>query len=700
MKLQFNALDGKIASKFLQNFFQLFSGSGFFFVGMLSRFSSRLFKSRFAVLAGFIFYFISASFIVRSILLILSWKKGDLSVIQLPEIFGKGLLFDLTIAILFCLPYSIYLLLLPQKWNGSIIDKLITYIAFYIAIFICTFSFCAEITFWLEFETRFNFIAVDYLVYTYEVIHNINESYPLQYLIPAMMIVSLLIVIIFSKISVFRNLFISSTTFKTRAIVIATGCTFGLVMLLSLANSWAEKSRNRYVNELSKDGIFSFFAAFKNNELDFYEFYNRKSEPEVFASIRKELDEANSRYINNSLTICREIDNTGEQIKPNVIMVTLESFSAEFMTAFGNSQHLTPNLDSIASHGVLFTDMYSTGTRTVRGLEALSLSIPPTPGNSIVRRKDNDHLFTIGSVFNKAGYSSTFFYGGDGYFDNMNEYFGNNGYNIIDRGHSLTPGEQFSASRKKITDDQVHFENAWGICDEDLYDAVIRQADENFAQSIPFYDFVMTTSNHRPYTYPAGKIDIPSGSGREGAVKYTDYAIGKFMQKIRSKSWFSNTVIIFVADHCASSAGKNEITISNYHIPCIIYNLRGVSGTFINTLCSQIDVYPTLFSLMNWDYESNFFGKNVLAKTYQPRALVSTYQKLGYLENDELIVLSPQHKSETYKWERASNEQKPAKVSEELTEKSISFYQTAYYLYKHGGLSEEQGRAIKNRLSK
>src|SRR5690606_29504469 len=124
----------------------------------------------------------------------------------------------------------------------------------------------------------------------------------------------------------------------------------------------------------------------------------------------------------------------------------------------------------------------------------------------------------------------------------------------------------------------------------------IKDADGKFSKNQPFYDFVMTTSNHRPFTYPEGKVDIPSGSSREGAVKYTDYAIGEFLKLAKTKPWFNNTVFIFVADHCASSAGKNEIDVAKYHIPAMVYNLPRTVPSKLNQVCSQIDLYPTLFS--------------------------------------------------------------------------------------------------------
>jgi phosphoglycerol transferase MdoB-like AlkP superfamily enzyme len=319
-------------------------------------------------------------------------------------------------------------------------------------------------------------------------------------------------------------------------------------------------------------------------------------------------------------------------------------------------------------------------------MEALSLGVPPTPGSSIVRRPNNEHLYTVGSIFREHGYNTSFFYGGDGYFDNMNHYFGNNGYNIHDRGRDILEADQLEMPRYLIPDNRVKFENAWGISDEDLYNEVIRDADEEYANGKLFYDFVMTTSNHRPYTYPNGRIDIPSGSGRNGAVKYTDWAIGDFLKKIRNKPWFNNTVIIFIADHCASSAGKNEIDVSKYHIPALIFDARTGDHFKINKLCSQIDLYPTLFGRLHWNYRTVLFGKDVLAEDFTPRTFIGTYQRLGYLENDSLVILSPQHKIDTYLFNKEKNQQLQASLGQKITNKAISNYQTAYYLFKHNGL--------------
>ena len=604
------------------------------------------------------------------------------------RIYLHGIMFDFGVAIFLSALYSVYLLFLPQKWNNSKLNRIITFAGFFLIMLLVIFSFFAEFSFWQEFESRFNFIAVDYLIYTYEVINNINESYPLPLLIGGMLLIVIMITWVFVKKKIFKTSFTSNTSFSTRLLITVSVSFIAAFYIFFIKNEWAEKSTNRYQNELSKAGIYSFFAAYRNNEISYVQFYKLTGNTEAFNTLREDLTEDNASFTKLQPSIRRTIHNGPEKTKPNVIMITIESFSADFMKTFGNTQNLTPFIDSLAGNSVLFTNMYATGTRTIRGMEALSLSIPPTPGSSIVRRPGNNNLFTIGTVFKKAGYDRTFVYGGDGYFDNMNQYFGSNGFNIVDRGRNIMPGDDFKTTRSTIKDSQVHFENAWGICDEDLYDAVIKDADQKYADGKLFYDFVMTTSNHKPYTYPPAKINIPSGSGREGAVKYTDYAIQQLFKKIKDKPWYKNTIIILVADHCANSAGKNEIDISKYHIPGMIVNLPDSLNTKIEKMCSQIDLYPTLFKLMGWNYESNFFGKDVMAASYSPAIVLGTYQKLAFLRNDSLVILGPQQAVQTFIYNKSTNQQLPARFPGYIVKEAIALYQGAWYLYKSGGLKE------------
>lgn len=141
----------------------------------------------------------------------------------------------------------------------------------------------------------------------------------------------------------------------------------------------------------------------------------------------------------------------------------------------------------------------------------------------IVRLQGNDNLRGIWSMFRERGYDTKWIYGGYGYFDNMNAYFAGNGFTVVDR-TVMQPEEIWLLS------------NIWGVCDENLLPARSRRLTLPMRRVKPFFNFVLTTSNHRPYTYPDGKIPIPSKSGRSGGVMYADYSIGRFMEEVSQAS--------------------------------------------------------------------------------------------------------------------------------------------------------------------
>lgn len=649
------------------------------------KFQKLIYPSRFSVLYSFITWFLIVSQLVRVTFFIWQYDEVSFNLFTLLGTLLTGLFFDFGTVSFIAFPAIIYYTIFPNKWIGSWVDKILIWFFTFLTIFILVFVFFAEITFWDEFKTRFNFIAVDYLIYTHEVVANIEQSYPLPLLISGVLISTFLILFIFYKRKYFQNTFTQKASLKQRLVIVATAFTSCLFFTLFITNNQAEWSSNRYNAEISKSGIYSFFAAFRNNQMKYDEFYTSIDNDKAFTIVRNKLKEENSRFKNNNLSIHRTILDTTKNDEPhkNVVFILVESLSGSFMKEFGNEKNITPFLDSLAQKSIFFDNLYATGTRTVRGMEAVTLCIPPTPGQSIVKRPENQNLFTVSNVFKSKGYNSNFFYGGDGYFDNMNAYFGGNGFTIYDRGRGSVLSDKIKTTRNNINDDEVTFENAWGICDDDIYSKMLKVADEHYNSNKPFFNFVMTTSNHRPYTYPDNAIDIPSGTGREGAVKYTDYALKKMFEKAKNKPWFKNTVFIIIADHCASSAGKDEIDVANYHIPAFIVNLPEYQNQKIKKQCSQIDIFPTFFSLLHWNYESDFFGNNILASTFEERALLGTYRKLVLMKKDQVMVLSDQKKQNFYKWNKLDNSLNTIPLEMSFLNETISWYQTADYLFTH-----------------
>ncbi len=624
---------------------------------------------RFGAVWLFIGLFVAVSLFTRVALLIKAAGvvSKDLS---LPGAFLVGFVYDAGAAVLFAIPLVLLLIALPAGFFQKRFGQALAQVGFFAVTYLLLFGAVAEWLFWDEFGVRFNFIAVDYLVYTKEVIANIRESYPMPLVFGGLAAGAAVLYAAFWRTRLMALWFTAEPVkFRRRAAVGGAWLAAAVAVGVGLDSEQLPGFSNNYNRELAKDGVWSLFAAFRNNELDYDQFYPTLPIDEAFTRVRAELASDQSLALGDARDTLRFVRNPGSELHPNVIQITVESLSADFLSIFNHASNLMPNLEAIARKSLVFDQLYATGTRTDRGMEALTLALPPTPGRSLVKRPHNEDLFSLGSVFRTRGYETAFIYGGFGYFDNMNYFFGHNGYHVIDRA---------SVGGKDIT-----FANAWGACDEDLLRWTMREADKVNATGKPFHFFVMTTSNHRPYTYPEGRIDLPSKiSGRAGAVKYTDFAIGQFLRDAESKPWFKNTIFVIVADHCASVAGRTTLPVENYHIPLIIYAPGGqIAPGHVKDLMSQVDYAPTLLGLLNWSYASRFFGWDVRSAKGDRRALIGNYQKLGLYEPGLLNVLSPVAKSAEYTYDPQTFALTPER--EKLTAENIAYYQTASYLYKN-----------------
>ncbi|MEO5946547.1 MAG: LTA synthase family protein [Chitinophagaceae bacterium] len=586
----------------------------------------------------------------------------------IPKEFSRALV--LILLGLLCFRFSIYLLLLFTgqtfriRWR-----KVILLLGFFIVAFILCFNVVSEFFFWDEFGSRYNFIAVDYLVYTSEVIGNIKESYPVVWIVIIVMFIAILCWWPFRR-KIAKSVDAPSS-FKYRSLIACLILVLPILVYFFINERLKNFSKNTYANELAGNGIYEFGTAFFKNELDFYQFYETLPDKEAFNIMRKELETPGSRFLSNDIyNLDRMISYAEPEKKYNIVLISMESLSASFMKKFGSTIDITPQLDSLADKGILFTKLYASGNRTVRGLEALSLSIPPLPGQSIVKRQNNENLFSIGAVLKEHNYNTSYMYGGYSYFDNMKYFFENNGYSVFDR--------------NSIDASTVDFANIWGVADEYLFNYTLTQLDKNYKTGQPFFAQIMTVSNHRPYTYPKGRIDYnPDDQSREGAVKYTDYSIGKFIKDASVKPWFKNTIFVIVSDHCANAAGKVELPVNGYHIPMIMYAPDILIPKKFERLTAQIDIVPTILGLLKLSYKSKFYGRDIFNYPEgKDRALISTYQGLGYLTNNDLVVQMPPKKVNQYKIDLKSGQSIDVKVNDSLVKIAKAYYQTMGWIIK------------------
>ncbi len=571
------------------------------------------------------------------------------------------------------------LLLFLPRWRKAIRLGLYS-ITIFIFVLVIIQNTISEWFFWNEFGVRYNFIAVDYLVYTNTVIGNIMESYPVIPLFSAVGIIALTFTyIIVKRTQPFLEQLPSFKDKIKNLAVYSVLFLLGLYLIPVLAKQ--ETSANVFTNELQANGLYRFYLAFMNSELDYDKFYKTIPEDEAFAILKKQIPTLNG---NSTL---RTISSDSTEIHKNVVLITIESLSADFLKTYGNEQNITPFLDSLSQKSLQFSNLYAVGNRTVRGLESVTLCIPPTAGESVVKRKDNKDKFSTGSIFHQKGYEVKYLYGGDAFFDNMEDFFSGNHYNIVDK--------------KSFKPNEITFSNVWGVCDEDMAHKAIQVMNEEAKTGKPFFNHWMTVSNHRPFTYPDGKIDIDAHSkSREGGVKYTDYALRKFFAMAEKQSWFKNTVFVIVADHCASSSGKTELPLDKYRIPGMIYAPGFIKPAVNTKMISQIDLMPTLFGLLHFNYQSKFFGQDVLKADYKPRALIATYQDLGLIKDGVLTIISPRQRVKQFQLTQQTSDkvkpdfqvyydQKPLpKERKDLVKETVSYFQTASHLLKNKKLNK------------
>lgn len=674
-------------------------------------------------------WFAAAFLIIESIVRLALFVKAGANVSSLEHslayIFATGLLYDTVTFVYFAWPLLIYLWVVPaqagrrrgwHRWLLYVASLLVCFLLlaaglhfiygiphrslwplsalFFYFLPLCAFNYAsktgqrllymlavlllfavlligtAEWLFWDEFGTRFNFIAVDYLVYTHAVLENIRESYPLGRWISLILLVTLTVVALTR-----RGLYTldDRSRFAGRSLVVAAWLVFTVLGTDLISAQMKDRYTNPYINALAGNGIYQFFAALRANRLDYPGFYATLPDDKAFAIVHDMLQTPDATYLSaDPGDITRAIHANGAERHLNVVLISVESLSGEYLAHFGNKDGLTPHIDALADQGLFFTQLYANGTRTVRGLEALSLSVPPTPGDSLLRQQNNQGLFSLANIFNARGYQSDFVYGGYGYFDNMNDFFSHNGYNAIDR----------DAVPKGMP---IHSENVWGIADEDLYTLAMARMDASQAQGKPFFLHIMTTSNHRPYTFPEGRINGAQGD-RPSAVKYTDWAIGDFIQRMRKKPYFDDTVFVISADHCANSAGKSAIPINMYHIPLIIYAPKYLPPQYIDRMMAQIDIPPTILGLLHFSYRSRFFGYDIMRLAPgKERAFPATYQKLGFLQRNRLTILSPKQRIEQVSPNFQTGDTTPLPNTDVLAiDQAIASYQVAAELFKNG----------------
>ncbi len=600
------------------------------------------------------------------------WKFGMAAGVQataLPTILAGGLLNDAIVVLFLLLPLSVYLAILPDRRYASRVNRAILVAGSWLTVFALVFLAFTESYFFEEFDARFNLVAFDYLAYPTEVVGDVWAEYPV-------VLVTLAAAAIATAVTWQLRRLLDADRPPTKAWKRLGPVLLHAAVVLAAASLWStdtlSRASNRVANELVQNGMSSFMRAARTNEIDYNAYYKSGDSAESLALIARELERGGGRLTGLAdgrldRAFPARADGLG---RLNVVLVSIESFGAEFSRLHGSERDLMPAFDEFAGKSLWFSNAYASGTRTVRGLEAFTSSIPPIPTVSILRRPGNENVATWGAVMRSLGYQTSFLYGGYGYFDNMNYFFGQNGFEVVDR-------RSIQSAR---------FENIWGVSDEDLFDHSLAYFDAMHATGKPFFSIIMTTSNHKPFTFRPGLEHLgipPEGGHRAAGVRYADFALGEFLRHAESHEWFDDTIFVVAADHGARVYGAEQIPLKTYEIPLLIYAPKHIAPKRVDSLMTQIDIAPTVLGLLGLPYEAPFFGQDALRMPAKHRvALFNHNHDVAIYRDGKIVVFGLNKAVDTFRYDPVADSYAPTPRDPELERLGAAYFQTAYELYE------------------
>uniref|UniRef100_UPI0033418783 LTA synthase family protein n=1 Tax=Castellaniella defragrans TaxID=75697 RepID=UPI0033418783 len=348
----------------------------------------------------------------------------------------------------------------------------------------------------------------------------------------------------------------------------------------------------------------------------------------------------------------------------NLVLIVEESLGAQYVGNLGGAG-LTPCLDALAAQGWNFTRAYATGTRSVRGLEAVTAGFPPTVSDAALRLTNaQSRFFTLAQLLRRHGYRSRFIYGGEAHFDNMKSFFLGNGFDEL---HDLP------------TFESPAFVGTWGASDEDMFAKLHTLLESDGAQ--PTLTLAFSVSNHTPWEYPAGRFPVEGNPATvENTVRYADWAIGRFFEQARQSDYWDNTVFLIVADHDSRVGGAQLVPLRHFHIPALIVG-GGIEPRRDERIISQIDLPPTLLSLLGVSDRHPMIGHD-LTRDGGGRAMMQFEENYGYLSGDTLVVLEPQQAARTYRY-TAPDRYDPLPGDPALTRTALAHALWPAWVYRH-----------------
>ena len=351
--------------------------------------------------------------------------------------------------------------------------------------------------------------------------------------------------------------------------------------------------------------------------------------------------------------------------RPNIVVVLLESWSADLIESLGGDPRITPNFHELEKDGLLFTNFYASANRSQQAIASLFSGLPGLPVTTVTEHPEKYYaLPSIVKSLDSVGYYSSFYFGGDLMYGNILSYLKENDFDRVVEGRDV----DVSFSEGKL-----------GIQDTDMRPWVSTNISK---QPEPFFTTVFTLSTHSPYDYPKGFFSEMGWPKLEkdfvNSGKYTDVALKMFMDKARQEKWYDNTLFIFMADHSHPSYKNSPLESFEYHkIPLLMYGeplQDSLRGKTFDKICGNTDVPATILAQLGLNHNSFFWSKNVFNKCYREFAFFELNDGLGWKTKEGEFVMSGENNVNVNTF--------PAELSDSLVQQGKAYMQYHFDLFK------------------
>lgn len=416
-------------------------------------------------------------------------------------------------------------------------------------------------------------------------------------------ITSNLFCIVQSKPTKIRNSAILSLIVASLFIPIRGGFTVATMNLSAVYFSQQQEFNHAAINPLFS---LMYSATHQNNFSSQFRYFDTEEADSIYKELTK---------TSNCDSITHIINNT----RPDIYIIILESFSSHLLNSKCDSQPITPQLDSIASQSILFTNIYASGIRTDRGIPAILSGYPAQPNTSIMKYVDKtDKLPSIARSLKNAGWETSYYYGGDANFTNMHAYLVSSGFSNIISDKDFPIGDRLSK---------------WGAHDHLVFERCLADI-SSCESSTPHFKVIQTSSSHEPFDVPYKRLS----NNRANAFAYTDNCVGAFIDSLKRLNKWNNSLIILIPDHYGAYPQKLDNQIERHRIP-LIFTGGAISHPMqINTIGSQTDLASTLLSQLGIEHKEYTFSKDILNSAESHFAFISAPSLFGFIDDNGYII--------------------------------------------------------------